>query len=204
MSVMNPTRTIAAARVGTAAIVGYAALALIQILVLNPLAAAPGRSLVHIYADLQAAGETLGAPYVVTILGLGLLAATTVLVLTSRRPELPVQLIVVGYLVLLALGAAAYLAASFGAGMALADTYGIAGNDHAPWASVLHRQRTRRGRRSRSNNLLSPHRPPTSYRCPRLTSKECMARGRLAVHTCRVRSCFAMARWRTEGRSSGT
>lgn len=41
------------------------------------------------------------------------------------------------YLVLLVLGAPAYVVASFPAGMSLADTYAISGGDHSPWASPL-------------------------------------------------------------------
>ena len=40
-------------------------------------------------------------------------------------------------LALLVLGAPAYVVASFPAGMSLADTYGISGGDHSPWASPL-------------------------------------------------------------------
>lgn len=39
---------------------------------------------------------------------------------------------------LLALGTPIYLGASFPARMTLADTFGVDGADHAPWARILH------------------------------------------------------------------
>lgn len=50
------------AAVGTALVTAYAGLAALQILVLNPLAAAPGRNLDEIGEDMAAAGESLTAP----------------------------------------------------------------------------------------------------------------------------------------------
>ena len=44
----------------------------------------------------------------------------------------------IAYLVLLTFGAPAYFMASFGAGMGLADTYGISGADYSPWARPLY------------------------------------------------------------------
>lgn len=42
------------------------------------------------------------------------------------------------FLALLMLGAVGYFVASFGAGMALADTFGISGADYSPWARPLY------------------------------------------------------------------
>ncbi|WP_236610924.1 hypothetical protein [Microbacterium sp. UCD-TDU] len=77
--------------VGVLAVTIYAALAAVQILVLNPLAAA-------------------------------------------ARPLIPAM----GFLVLLTLGAGGYFIASFGAGMGLADAFGIGGGDYSPWARPLY------------------------------------------------------------------
>lgn len=55
-----------------------------------------------------------------------------------QRPELQPRMVASWHLVLLALGTPAYFIASFGPGMALADTYGIGGADASPWAAPLH------------------------------------------------------------------
>lgn len=73
---------IGVAVVGTVLVVAYALLAGAQILVLNPLAAAPGRTLEEIHADLASANEVIFTPVVVGILApgpaiaLGILTAT--------------------------------------------------------------------------------------------------------------------------------
>ena len=104
--------------------------------VLNPLAAAPGdRGLGRIYADLSAAGQ-LGVPFVLSavILAAGLGVAAILWFLTWRREEVdPLAVLALGLASLVA-ASPAYFMASFGPGMALADTYGIGGGDHSPWA----------------------------------------------------------------------
>ena len=126
------------ALLGTAAVVAYAVLAGTQILVLNPWAAAPGRSLAQIHADLHAAGESLGTPWVLAILGLGVALAVGMVVTAWRSRSDDRLMYAFGYLALLELGTPAYWLTSFGSGMALADTYGITGGDHAPWAIPLY------------------------------------------------------------------
>lgn len=123
--------------VGTVVVVAYALVAAVQILVLNPLAAVPGVELSQIYADVAAAGESMDAPLVLAGLAVGPAVAIALLVRTWRRPDGEARIVVVQYLALVALGAFGYFWASFGPGMALADTYGISGGDHSPWAAPL-------------------------------------------------------------------
>ena len=114
---------------GTALTTMYAGWAAVQILALNPLAAVPAHSLAQIHHDLRIAGESLGTLSVVAVLtiGVGLAAASLVFTLTHRG--MTVRAVAAIYLVLLSFGAIAYVTASFGAGVALADTYGISGRD---------------------------------------------------------------------------
>ena len=124
------------ALVGSASVVVYGLLGVVQIAVLNPLAAVPGAALGQIRADMDAARETLGAWWV--LMAVGPAIAIALLVGTWRRPERQPGTVASWYLVLLALGTPAYFVASFGPGMALADTYGIGGADSSPWALPLH------------------------------------------------------------------
>lgn len=131
------TATLWTSIAGVAAVVAYAALAATQILVLNPLAAAPGRTLGEIRTALSGAGESLMPGAVFFILGIGVVLAVglAVIAIVGRaRPE-PVAAV---FLALLMLGAPGYFVASFGAGMALADTFGIGGADYSPWARPLY------------------------------------------------------------------
>ncbi|RFP68441.1 hypothetical protein D0N42_10950, partial [Micrococcus luteus] len=127
---------LAAGAVVPGVVAAVAALAALQVFVLNPLAAAPGdRGLGRIYADLSAAGQ-LGVPFVlpVVILAAGFGVAAILWFLTWRREEVdPLAVLVLGLASLIA-ASPAYFMASFGPGMALADTYGIGGGDHSPWA----------------------------------------------------------------------
>ncbi len=127
------------AAVGTVLVVAYALLAALQILVLNPLASVPGKDLGQIYAAVAAAGESMGAPAVITDLLVGPAIAITLLLLRARRrPVQPARAAAIPYLALLVLGAPAYFWASFGPGMSLADTFMIDGHDHSPWARPLY------------------------------------------------------------------
>lgn len=128
----------AVAVVGTFLVFGYAALALVQILYLNPLAAAPGRTIAEIHADLALANESLGAPAGIAVMGIGPAFAIVILGLAvGRRVTNPWGTALI-YLAVLTAGPAAYFVASFGAGMALADTYMISGADYSPWARALY------------------------------------------------------------------
>ena len=130
-------RTLWIAIAGVLAVVAYAALAAVQIFVLNPLAAAPGLSLDEIRFEMLGAGESLMPVQASVILGVGVALAVmlaVVAVRTGAHPLVPAM----GFLALLMLGAIGYFAASFGAGMALADTFGISGADYSPWARPLY------------------------------------------------------------------
>lgn len=117
--------------VGVLAVTIYAALAAVQILVLNPLAAAPGLTLDQIRAELSGAGESLNAPTTIMILGVGvvLALALAVIVMTSRAVPM---IAAAGFLSLLMLGAPGFFIASFGPGMALADTFMISAGIYLP------------------------------------------------------------------------
>lgn len=126
------------AAIGTIAVTAYAALAALQIFVLNPLAAAPGRDLRQIRADMAGFGESLSSHLAIPILSTGVVLALVLFVaIVAIKASTPL-IAMTGYLVLLAFGAPAYFMASFGAGMGLADTYMISGGDHSPWAIPLY------------------------------------------------------------------
>ena len=117
-------------------IAALAVLSALQIFVLNPLAAAPGeRPLGQVYADLGTAGEG-GLPFLFSalILVAGLGVAAILWFIVWRREEVdPLAVLALGVASLVA-ATPAYFIASFGMGMALADTYMIGGADHSPWA----------------------------------------------------------------------
>lgn len=123
---------------GVIAVAAYAVLAALQILVLNPLAAAPGDlSLGEIRSAMSDAGESLIPTTVLGILGVGVclgIGTAAVCILTRSHPIVPTMT----FLALLMGGAPAYFVASFGPGMALADTFGIGGGDASPWALPLY------------------------------------------------------------------
>lgn len=133
---MTPTRVVAL--VGTLAVVAFATLAAVQILVLNPLAAAPERTLPEIHAELARWDESLGTPWVLGLLAIGIGLAAWMLVSAWRAAPSMTTTYLAGYLGLLVLGTPAYWLASFGAGMALADTFATTGGDHSPWAIPLY------------------------------------------------------------------
>lgn len=136
MTALTPTQRVAL--VGTLAVLAYAALAGLQILVLNPLAAVPGRTLPQIEAEMARWGESLGAPWVGGVLITAVVVAVGMLVGAWREPDPDARGWALGYLALLVAGAPAYWLLSFGPGMALADSFGISGGDHAPWALPLY------------------------------------------------------------------
>lgn len=133
-------QAVGVAAVGVVLVAAYALVMVLQILVWNPLAAAPaGLTLDEIYATMQAAEEwwigghvwVIGFSFVGVLLALGLLGAA----LRMRRPR-PL-LVATGVATLLAFGAPAYWVASFSMGMGLADTFMIGGADVSPWALPL-------------------------------------------------------------------
>ncbi|PQZ54851.1 MULTISPECIES: hypothetical protein [unclassified Microbacterium] len=130
-------RTLWISIAGVLAVTAYAALAAVQILVLNPLAAAPGLTLDEIGSEMANAGENLSEGAMFFILGIGVVFAVVLAVVsigTGAHPLVPT----IGFLVLLMLGTIGYFAASFGAGMGLADAFGISGGDYSPWAVPLY------------------------------------------------------------------
>lgn len=117
-------------------VTAYSAWALVQILVLNPLAAVPGVSLEQIYAEVDAAGQSMDVWLVAVFLAIGPLAMLATLVLAVLHP-LPRWLPAVAGLSLLTVGPLVYWWASIAPSMGLADTYFISGGDHSPWAWPL-------------------------------------------------------------------
>lgn len=115
---------------GISAVVLYAVLGVLNILVWNPLAALPGMELREIYAEVEAASETTGfgvvAAYGVIGIVLGLAAAVTFWV---RRRDMTNVAVLAVYLTLLCLGGFGYFWASFPLGMGLADTFYISGGN---------------------------------------------------------------------------
>jgi hypothetical protein len=130
-------QTVWVALAGVAAVTLYAAFAAVQILVLNPLAAAPGLTLDEIHARMSDEGESLGPSMVLGILGAGVVLAigvAMVAILQKSRPLVTAMC----FLAVLTGGTPAYFVASFGPGMALADTFMISGADASHWTLVLH------------------------------------------------------------------
>lgn len=130
--------TVTIAVVGTCVAFTYAAAAWMQIMLWNPQAAVPGVPVDEIWAAV--ASQQGMNEYVNTTVNLAVmpLAAVVMLYLActkqwSSRPRATAT----QYLVLIALGALAYFVASFSPGMNLADTYGVGGEDYAPWGQVL-------------------------------------------------------------------
>lgn len=134
----QPSAAVGVGVAGTIAVTAYAAWAVIHVLVLNPLAAVSGATLDQIYAEVAAVGESLSEPLVFLVMAVGPVLAVVWLVRAVRRQDSRPLGVAVSYLVLLMLGALAYFVASFGARMALADTYAISGGDHSPWAGPLY------------------------------------------------------------------
>ncbi len=129
------TWSVRVALVGTTVVVAYAVVAVVQVLVLNPLSAVPGQPLGQIYADVEAAGESMGVGFVIVFLALGPAIAMALL---TRARKAPRSVVAGWYLALVALGAPAYFWASFGPGLALADAYLASGGDHSAWGLVLY------------------------------------------------------------------
>ncbi|SJN16432.1 hypothetical protein FM119_00525 [Mycetocola reblochoni REB411] len=123
--------------IGAVVTIGYAALGLAQILVLNPLAAVPGMELDQIRAVMATRGERIDAwpPVTFAVVGAGLAVVIVVATLAGRpRPTTVLLFVSLG----LVGGAPAYWIASFGAGMSLADAFAIGGGDVSPWAVPLY------------------------------------------------------------------
>ncbi|MGR2752758.1 hypothetical protein [Agromyces arachidis] len=131
-----PARLVAL--IGFAVIAAYAVLGALQIIVLNPMAAVPGRSLPEIHAAVADAGESLSpvAPIVFAVVGMVL--GGGVLAYAWAAPiRTPPAVIAAVDLVILVLGAPAHFIAGFSSNLALADAFRISGTDHSGWSSLL-------------------------------------------------------------------
>ncbi|MEL4359074.1 MULTISPECIES: hypothetical protein [unclassified Luteococcus] len=118
---------------GCTTIVLLAVWSVVQNLVLNPLATAPGRSLPQIHADITAAGESMDSGLVLAVAGLGVGLAFALLLTGRRRQHANPRAAATGFLVLGVFAAPAHWLASFGPNIALADTYQTSGAAHSPW-----------------------------------------------------------------------
>lgn len=119
-----PRGTVWISIAGVLAVTVYAALAALQILVWTPLAAAPGLTLEQIRGELSGAGESLNEVATMVILGVGVVLALAVAVVAMMTRS---SALIAGaaFLSLLVFGAPGFFVASFGPGMALADTFMI-------------------------------------------------------------------------------
>jgi hypothetical protein len=109
-----------------------------QTLVWNPLAAVPGASLDEIYAALDAADETLGAPQVIAWSAVGVALAVVALIGTILRRAPRPRHVIAGYLALVVLAAPSHWFVAFTGGMGIADAFATSGGDHAPWGGMLY------------------------------------------------------------------
>lgn len=123
---------------GLIGVAGYAVAGVLQTLVWNPLAAVPGATLDEIHTGLSQANESMYPPVVLTWAAIGTALAAGVLLATARRSSRRTSTVLMLYLALLVLAAPSHWYASFSAGMALADAFGISGGDHAPWGKLLY------------------------------------------------------------------
>lgn len=114
---------------GLAAVILYAVLGVLTILVWNPLAAMPGMELREIYRQVEDANESMGLEIVWSFGVLGTALGLAAFVTFLRRRKDPPAVVLAVYLTLLCLGGPAYFWASFPLGMGLADTFYIGGGD---------------------------------------------------------------------------
>ncbi|PZE69643.1 hypothetical protein [Curtobacterium sp. MCBD17_021] len=124
---------------GALVVTAYAALLAVDALVLDPLAAVPGKSLAQVYAGVDAIGmdsrQDVVGVLVTAGIGVALAVAVTVIALWKRMPA---PVVAVCHLALLALGAVATFQSGFFLGMDVADAFGVAGGAHGPWAGLLY------------------------------------------------------------------
>ena len=134
----RPRRAVVVSMAGLALIAAYAVAGALQTLVWNPLAAVPGASLSEIQVRLAGTGGSLEQPVVLAWAAVGVVLAALVLVVAVWLPAVTPPVIVAAVLWLIALGAPSHWYAAFGAGLSLADAYGISGAAYAPWGAVLY------------------------------------------------------------------
>ncbi|WP_346924702.1 hypothetical protein [uncultured Arthrobacter sp.] len=131
-------RAVLAAGVGSSVLTAYSIAGACQILVWNPLAAVPGATLSEIYAALDAAGETLGAPRVIAWSAVGVALALVALISTILERAPRARQVVAGYLALVVLAAPSHMFVAFTGGVGIADAFATSGGDHAPWGGMLY------------------------------------------------------------------
>lgn len=124
---------------GVLAVTAYAGLMALQALVLDPLAAVPGRTLRQIHMHLSTQGFDVAGDIrsVLMAAAIGVALAVVVAVL-SIVLRLKLKLIAVLVLAVLAAGAPVTFGTGFALGMDVADAYGVGGESHTVWAGVLY------------------------------------------------------------------
>lgn len=128
-------KPVTVAVLGGLAVVLYAAVAALQILVWNPLAAVPGAS-VEISGHLDDTGEAFSPWSVLATLLVGPVLALALVVIAALG-RLSAVWCGAAVCAVIAAGALGYFWAAVLPGMSLADAYGISGGDHAPGGLVL-------------------------------------------------------------------
>lgn len=123
---------------GLLAVAAYASLGILHLLVLNPLAAVPGTGLGQIYDSVHQAGQTMGVALAV-LWALLLTGLSGAVLRQTRRPAgfKRIQALLAN-LALVSFGGPSLFMVSFWSGISLADTFGISGGAHAPWALGLY------------------------------------------------------------------
>ena len=133
-------RIVAIVAGGVLATITVGALGVAHILVWNPLAKVPGRTLEQIYAEMAAAGEGTGWPFV-AIWCACWFAGCVVLVVSAIRSRragtLRVRRALAASLMLVGLTVVTSWFAGFGMGMGLADTFMTSGYDAAISGPIL-------------------------------------------------------------------
>ena len=129
---------IVVAVVGVVVVAAYAALLALNALVLDPLAAVPGRSLEQVYARVDVGNDVtqdVVGVLVVAGIGVALGIAAAVVGLAAR---LPATVVAVLHLGVLAAGGLATFQSGFFLGMDVADSWPTDGAAHTIWAGVLY------------------------------------------------------------------
>lgn len=123
--------------VGALLVTAYAVVGVLQVLVWNPLATVPGRSLAEIHVELDRVGQSF-SPVPPLLFGVaGVAIAGWLLVTALRSRDLSPLHVVIEFSLVLAAGAPALALVSFTPGMQLADGFLTTGGDHAPGAVPL-------------------------------------------------------------------
>jgi len=131
-------RARAAALLGTLAVLASAAGGVLHLLVWEPVAAVPGLSLAEVHEGLDRAGEPATATAAVVWAAVGVAIAAALLVTAWRSSTVRVPEVVIEFALVLVGAAPSFFVASFGYSLAVADTFGVSGGDHAGSASVLY------------------------------------------------------------------